>query len=90
MVAFTQGKLDKIEDLFKDQGYKVRYEKGSFKTGACMLQNLHVIVVNKFSNLEVKIQSLITILNEIEVDRSLMNEKHFPLYEQILKLKSLV
>ncbi|UIR57021.1 hypothetical protein LZQ00_04210 [Sphingobacterium sp. SRCM116780] len=88
MVAFTQGNIDKIEELFKDQGYKVRYEKGTFKTGACMLQNSHVVVVNKFSNLEMKIQSLISILNEIEVDESLIKEKHLTIYAQITKLKS--
>ena len=76
MVAFTQSSLDKIEDLFKDQGYRVRYEKGTFKTGACVLQNSHVVVVNKFSNLEMKIQSLIAILNDIDIDESRVNEKH--------------
>ena len=88
MVAFTQSSLDKIEDLFKDQGYRVRYEKGTFKTGACVLQNSHVVVVNKFSNLEMKIQSLIAILNDIDIDESRVNEKHTAIYTQITKLKS--
>lgn len=87
MVAFTQSSLDKIEDLFKDQGYRVRYEKGTFKTGACVLQNSHVVVVNKFSNLEMKIQSLIAILNDIDIDESRVNEKHTAIYTQIAKLK---
>lgn len=88
MVAFTQSSLDKIEDLFKDQGYRVRYEKGTFKTGACILQNSHVVVVNKFSNLEMKIQSLIGILNDIDIDEARVNEKHHAIYTQIAKLKS--
>lgn len=88
MVAYTQGSLDKIEELFKDQGYRVRYEKGTFKTGACVLQSSHVVVVNKFSNLEMKIQSLISILNDIDLDPSRINEKHQAIYTQIAKLKS--
>ena len=88
MVAYTQGSLDKIEELFKDQGYRVRYEKGTFKTGACVLQSSHVVVVNKFSNLEMKIQALIAILNDIDLDQSRVNEKHHAIYTQIAKLKS--
>lgn len=88
MVAYTQGSLDKIEELFKDQGYRVRYEKGTFKTGACVLQSSHVVVVNKFSNLEMKIQSLIAILAEIDIDQSRVNEKHHTIYTQIAKIKS--
>jgi hypothetical protein len=88
LVAYTQGSLDKIEELFKDQGYRVRYEKGTFKTGACVLQSSHVVVVNKFSNLEMKIQALIAILNDIDLDQSRVNEKHHAIYTQIAKLKS--
>ena len=88
MVAFTQGSLDKIEEVFKDQGYRVRYEKGTFKTGACVLQSTHVVVVNKFSYLEMKIQSLIGILTEINIDESRVNEKLHTIYTHIAKLKS--
>ncbi|AIM36464.1 hypothetical protein ACFX5U_05615 [Sphingobacterium sp. SG20118] len=88
MVALTQGSLDKIEELFKDQGYRVRYEKGTFKTGACLLQSSHVVVVNKFSNLEMKIQSLIGILNDVDIDEALISDKHHAIYTQIAKLKS--
>ncbi|HAF36046.1 MAG TPA: hypothetical protein DCG88_19015, partial [Sphingobacterium sp.] len=68
MLPFTQSSLTKIEEFFKEQGYKVRYEKGSFRTGACMLQTTKVVVVNKFSNLEIKIQSLWNILLDIDID----------------------
>jgi len=88
LVAYTQGSLDKIEELFKDQGYRVRYEKGTFKTGACVLQSSLVVVVNKFSNLEMKIQSLMAILTEIDIDQSRVNEKHLTIYTQINKIKS--
>ena len=87
MLPFTQSSLAKIEEFFKEQGYKVRYEKGSFRTGACMLQTTKVIVVNKFSNLEIKIQSLWNILLDIEIDTEVISEKLLPLYEEVLKSK---
>jgi len=87
LLPFTQSSLAKIEEFFKEQGYKVRYEKGSFRTGACMLQTTKVIVVNKFSNLEIKIQSLWNILLDIEIDTEVISEKLLPLYEEVLKSK---
>ncbi|APU98230.1 hypothetical protein IQ31_00479 [Sphingobacterium siyangense] len=87
MLPFTQSSLTKLEEFFKEQGYKVRYEKGSFRTGACMLQTTKVVVVNKFSNLEIKIQSLWNILLDIEIDSEAISEKLLPIYEEILKSK---
>ncbi|MBD1432543.1 hypothetical protein H8B06_06895 [Sphingobacterium sp. DN00404] len=85
MLAFTQHNLGKLEDLFATLGYRVRYEKGSFRTGACVLQNTRVIVVNRFSNLEVRIQSLIQLLRDMEVDITLLDEKKIALYKMIKK-----
>ncbi|MDQ1149958.1 galactitol-specific phosphotransferase system IIB component [Sphingobacterium zeae] len=87
MLPFTQSSLTKLEEFFKEQGYRVRYEKGSFRTGACMLQTTKVVVVNKFSNLEIKIQSLWNILLDIEIDSEAISEKLLPIYEEVLKSK---
>jgi galactitol-specific phosphotransferase system IIB component len=87
LLPFTQSSLTKLEEFFKEQGYKVRYEKGSFRTGACMLQTTKVVVVNKFSNLEIKIQSLWNILLDIEIDSETISEKLLPIYEDVLKSK---
>ncbi|WP_437917801.1 hypothetical protein [Sphingobacterium sp. LRF_L2] len=86
MIAFTQHNLGKLEELFAEFGYKVRYEKGSFRTGACVLQHTKVIMVNKFSNLEVRIQSLIQLLGDMEIDISLLDDKKKEFYKTIKKL----
>lgn len=75
MLPNTQHSLDKLESLLKDLGYRVRYEKGNFKTGACMLLNSKVVVVNKFSNLEMKISALVGILRDMTTDGSSLDEK---------------
>lgn len=90
MLPFTQGSLAKIEEFFKEQGYKVRYEKGSFRTGACMLQATKVVVVNKFSNLEIKIQSLWNILLDVDINAEVVSDRLFPVYEEVLKSKAAV
>lgn len=85
MISITQYNLDKIEDLLDQLGYKVRYEKGNFKTGACVIQNTKVIVVNKFSNLEIKINALILILREFEVNKEDLEEKQWLFYKTLIK-----
>ena len=42
-ISFTQHTLGKIEDLIETIGYKVRYEKGNFKTGTCILENNKIV-----------------------------------------------
>lgn len=83
MLTLTNHTLEKIENLLKSAGYKVRYEKGNFKTGACLLQNSRMIVVNKFSNLEVKIQSLAELIRTTDIDQKLLDEKQLAFYQQI-------
>ncbi|WP_343555364.1 hypothetical protein [Sphingobacterium sp.] len=53
-----------------------------------MLETTKVVVVNKFSNLEIKIQSLWNILLDIEIDSETISEKLLPLYEEVLKSKT--
>lgn len=74
-LTYTQYTLDKLEVLLKSLGFKLRYEKGNFKTGSCLLENDRMIIVNRFSNLESKINSLAELLQRSETDDSLLDEK---------------
>jgi len=74
-LSYTQHTLDKLEALIKTLGFKLRYEKGNFKTGSCVLENDRIVIVNKFSNLESKINSLAELLQRSETDENLLEEK---------------
>ncbi len=74
-ISYTQYTLDKLELIFKAQEYKVRYEKGNFKTAACVLENSKVVVVNKFSNLDSKINALAELLQHMPLNENLLDEK---------------
>ena len=74
-LSYTQHTLEKLEVLLKALDYKVRYEKGNFKTGACVLENNRIIVVNKFSDLESKINALAELTRSLSVDETLLEEK---------------
>ncbi|HEY9534590.1 MAG TPA: hypothetical protein VIQ77_08645 [Mucilaginibacter sp.] len=87
MLTFTTHTLEKIELLLKSAGYKVRYEKGNFKTGACLLLASKMIVVNRFSNLESKILSLAELLKELEMDHNLLDDKQITFLQQLKQTK---
>lgn len=73
--------------LLKTAGYKVRYEKGNFKTGACLLQSSKMIVVNRFSNLESKILALAELTRELEIDQNLLDDKQLTFLQQLKQTK---
>ena len=86
-ITFTNHTLEKVELLLKELGYKVRYEKGNFKTGSCLIENSKLVMVNKFSNLESKIISLIELLKNIDANDSKLSEKQKDFYYAIKQTK---
>jgi hypothetical protein len=83
MLTLTPHTLEKLEMLLKTAGYKVRYEKGNFKTGACLLQNSKIIVVNKFSNMESRILSISELIRELDFDLNLLDDKQVAMVQQL-------
>ena len=79
MTKYTPAYLKKLEDLLKDNGYDVRYEKGNFKSGFCILEAKKVVVINKFSTIESRIQSLIEIVNTL-VQQGKIEQNHKQLF----------
>ena len=87
MLTLTTHTLEKMELLLKTAGYKVRYEKGNFKTGACLLQNSKVIVINRFSNTESKVLSIAELLRDLEIDHNLLDDKQTAFLQQLKQTK---
>ena len=83
MLTLTTHTLEKLEILLRTAGYRVRYEKGNFKTGACLLLNNKVVVVNKFSNLESKIHAIVELIRELELDAEVLDDKQITFLQQI-------
>jgi hypothetical protein len=82
-LPLTNHTLEKLEALLLAMGYKVRYEKGNFKTGSCLLEHNKVVVVNKFSNLEGKIAALVTLVKQTNAGENLLDEKHRQFYQSL-------
>ena len=78
--------LEKLEALFKVLDYKVRYEKGSFKSGYCMIEDQKVVVINKFFPLESKVNVLVEILKSIEFDVAALDESQRKLVQKVKQI----
>ena len=55
----------KLENILESQEYKIRFEKGNFKSGYCIIKDKKVVVINKYFSLEGKINALIEIIKSI-------------------------
>lgn len=87
MLPYTQTSLNKLEDLLNALGLKVRYERGSFKSGTCVLQNENILVVNRFSDIEVKIRSMMQVIQGLELpDNIELDEKQQKLYYSLSQM----
>lgn len=75
MLSYTQTTLQKLEELLRIKHYKIRYEKGNFKSGTCTLLQDKILVVNKFSDLEVKINSIAELTASLDFSDVVLNEK---------------
>jgi hypothetical protein len=87
-MKLNENTLKKLEELFKQLLYKVRYEKGHFQSGYCLVKNQKVIVVNKFFTTEARINCLFEIVHLTEIDenqKSAMDENSRKLLDEILK-----
>lgn len=57
--------LQKVVDKLREFEYTVRFEKGNFKTGYCILEDRKIIVVNKFHDIAARIENLEIILRQL-------------------------
>ncbi len=83
ILKYTTQFLTKMEDVFAESNYLLRYEKGNFKSGYCILKDQNIIIVNKYYPLEGKINCLVDILKTLPIDISNFKEKSKELYYQI-------
>lgn len=67
--------LQDLKALAGQLGATVRFEKGDFKGGYCILHENKVIVINKLANLQRKVMILSAALKELGVDKIYLTPK---------------
>lgn len=82
-IKFTPQFQAKLEDIFAESDYVLRYEKGNFHAGYCILKDTKIAIINKYFTPEGKINCLIEILKSIELDISRLSDKNRTLYLEL-------
>ena len=82
-IRYTKHFLNKLEDIVAESDYVLRYEKGNFKSGYCLLNETRIAIVNKYYTTEGKINCLIDIIKSIEIDPASLSEKNSSLLMEL-------
>ena len=90
----SKNTLKKLESLFQELNYQIRYERGNFKSGYCIVNDSRMIVINKFFDTKARIDTLLDILTKIDYNSTELSEPSQEILQKALKLdiftKSLV
>ena len=84
-MKYTQSSLDKLEDILGESGYVVRYERGTFQSGWCLLEARKVVVLNKFLNIEGRINTLMELIPQVPIEFDKLTHESQNLYEEVVK-----
>ena len=84
-IKLTKQFQKKLELLLESQDYKIRFEKGNFKSGYCIIRNKKVIIINKYFTIEGKINALIEIIESVKISPSNCSKEHLKTLNKILK-----
>lgn len=87
MIKYTTSFLTKLEDIIAESDYILRYEKGNFKAGYCVLKDQKIVIVNKFYITEGKINALLEILKTVHLDTRRFSEKSLALYAEVSQIE---
>ena len=83
-MKYNQTTLNKLEKILEEAGYIVRYERGSFQSGYCILEDKKVVVLNKFLIPEGRINTLIDILPSLTVNYDALTHDSQKLYDEVM------
>ena len=82
-MKYTQPTLEKLEKIVEDAGYVIRYERGTFQSGYCIQEQKKVVVLNKFLQTEGRINTLIDLIPQLDVQPGSMSEDSRKWYTDI-------
>ena len=83
-MKYTQASLDKLESIPEQAGYVLRYERGTFQSGYCILEERKVVVLNKFLQTEGRINTLLDLIPQLDINTEALTDESRKLYLDII------
>ena len=75
--------LQKLERILTEAEYKVRYERGNFQSGFCILEAKKVVVLNKFLDVEGRINTLTDLIPLLFINFDTLTQESQKLLEEL-------
>ncbi|MEP6617451.1 MAG: hypothetical protein ABJA57_12765 [Ginsengibacter sp.] len=88
-MKYNQTVLNKLEKILAETSYVVRYERGSFQSGYCILEEKKVVVLNKFLNTEGKINTLIDLIPSLKIIYEVLTVESRKMFDEVISVHSL-
>ncbi len=88
-MKYNQATLDKLGAILGESDYTVRYERGSFQSGWCLLEARKMVVLNKFLDTEGRINTLFELIPQLDISFDKLTHNSQKLYDEVMA-KSLV
>ena len=85
-MKYNQATLKKLENILDECGYIVRYERGSFQSGYCILQEKKVIVLNKFLQTEGRINTFIDLIPQLQINIDALTHESQKIYDDVMSM----
>mgnify|MGYP000925351059 CR=1 FL=1 len=87
-MKFTPSNLEKLESILKESDFTIRYERGTFQSGWCLLEQRRIVVLNKFLDVEGRINTLLDLIPQIDITFDKLTFESQKLYEEVMKKSS--
>jgi hypothetical protein len=84
-MKITPSNVTKLEDILGQSDYVVRYERGTFQSGWCLLEAKKIVVLNKFLDTEGRINTLTDLIPQLNINLDKLTHENQKLYEKIVK-----
>ena len=83
-MKYTQSTLDKLESIPQQAGYVLRYERGTFQSGYCILEEKKVVVLNKFLQTEGRINTLLDLIPQLDINGEQLDDESRKMYDTVM------
>jgi hypothetical protein len=85
IMKYNAAVLNKVEKILEESSYVIRYERGTFQSGYCILEAKRVVVLNKFLSVEGRINTLIELIPQLALNFDNLSFESQKTYEDIMK-----
>lgn len=84
-MKYTASALEKLHNILSESEYIMRYERGTFQSGWCLLEQKRIVVLNKFLDTEARINTLYDLIPQLNIQFDKLTLESQKLYGEVIK-----